>query len=37
VTTNEKRDPDGVELLARFDFGAAVKDYRGFFRAAAAS
>jgi hypothetical protein len=37
VTTTEKRDPDGVELLARFDFGAAVKDYRGFFRAAAAS
>lgn len=37
VTTNEKRDPDGVELLARFDFGAAVKEYRGFFRAAAAS
>jgi hypothetical protein len=32
VTTTEKRDPDGVELLARFDFGAAVKDYRGFFR-----
>jgi hypothetical protein len=37
VTTTEKRDPDGVELLARFDFGAAVKDYRCFFRAAAAS
>ena len=37
VTTNETRDPDGLELLARFDFGAAVKDYRGFFRAAAAS
>jgi hypothetical protein len=37
VTTTEKRDPDGIELLARFDFGAAVKDYRGFFRAAAAS
>jgi hypothetical protein len=37
VTTTEKRDPDGVELLARFDFGCAVKDYRGFFRAAAAS
>ena len=37
VTTTEKRDPDGVELLARFDFGAAVKDYRGFFRAATAT
>jgi hypothetical protein len=32
VTTTEKRDPDGVELLARFDFGAAVKDFRGFLR-----
>lgn len=32
VTTTEKRDPDGVELLARFDFGAAAKDYRGFYR-----
>jgi hypothetical protein len=28
VTTTEKRDPDGIELLARFDFGCAVKDYR---------
>jgi hypothetical protein len=37
VTTTEKRDPDGVELLARFDFGAAVKDFRGFFRAATAT
>jgi hypothetical protein len=32
VTTTEKRDPDGVELLARFDFGAAAKDFRGFYR-----
>jgi hypothetical protein len=32
VTTSEKRDPDGIELLARFDFGAAVKDWRGFYR-----
>jgi len=32
VTTTEKRDPDGIELLARFDFGAAVKDWRGFYR-----
>ena len=32
VTTTEKRDPDGVELLARFDFGAAVKDYRFIYR-----
>ena len=35
VTTTEKRDPDGVELLARFDFGAAVKDYRFITRSAA--
>ena len=32
ITTTEKRDPDGVELLARFDFGCAVKDFRGFYR-----
>lgn len=32
ITTNEKRDPDGVELLARFDFGAAVKDFRFIYR-----
>jgi hypothetical protein len=32
VTTSEKRDPDGIELLARFDFGTAVKDWRGFYR-----
>jgi len=37
VMTSEKRDPDGVEMLARFDFGAAVKDFRGFFRAATAT
>jgi hypothetical protein len=35
VTTTEKRDPDGVELLARFDFGCAVKDYRFITRSAA--
>jgi hypothetical protein len=35
VTTTEKRDPDGVELQARFDFGAAVKDFRGFYRSKA--
>jgi len=34
VTTTEKRDPDGVELLARFDFGCAVKDYRFIARSA---
>jgi hypothetical protein len=32
VTTTEKRDPEGDELLARIDFGAAVKDFRGFYR-----
>lgn len=35
VTTTEKRDPDGVELLARFDFGTAVKDFRFITRSAA--
>jgi hypothetical protein len=34
VTTVEKRDPDGVQLLARFDFGAAVKDFRFIARSA---
>jgi hypothetical protein len=35
VTTTEERDPDGVELKARFDFGAAVKDFRFIARSAA--
>jgi hypothetical protein len=32
ITTTEKRDPDGLEMLARFDFGCAVKDYRFLYR-----
>jgi ATP-dependent protease ClpP protease subunit len=32
VTTVPERDPDGVTLLARFDFGCAVKDYRFIYR-----
>ncbi len=32
IVTNEKRDPDGIEMLARFDFGCAVKDYRFIYR-----
>ena len=32
IVTNEKRDPDGVEMLARFDFGCAVKDFRFIYR-----
>lgn len=36
ITTTEKRDPDGVELLVRMDFGATLSDYRGFVRSAGA-
>ena len=32
ITTTEKRDPDGLEMLARFDFGCAVKDFRFVYR-----
>lgn len=32
ITTTEERNPDGVELLARFDFGCAVKDFRFIYR-----
>ena len=33
ITTTEKRDPDGVELLVRMDFGCTLSDWRGFVRA----
>lgn len=33
ITTTEKRDPDGVELLVRVDFGCTLSDFRGFVRA----
>ena len=32
ITTTEKRDPDGMELLARFDFGVTLPHYAGFYR-----
>jgi ATP-dependent protease ClpP protease subunit len=32
ITSVPERDPDGLTLLARFDFGAAVKDYRFIYR-----
>jgi hypothetical protein len=34
ITTTEERDPDGVELLVRMDFGCTLSDYRGFVRCA---
>jgi hypothetical protein len=34
ITTTEERDPDGVELLVRMDFGATLSDFRGFVRCA---
>jgi hypothetical protein len=32
ITLTEKRNPDGLELLVREDFGAHVMDFRGFYR-----
>lgn len=32
ITTTEKRNPDGVEMLVRHDFYCALADYRGFYR-----
>lgn len=32
ITTTEKRDPDGLQLLARFDFGVTLPHYAGFYR-----
>lgn len=32
ITPILERDPDGLTLLARFDFGCCVKDFRGFYR-----
>ena len=32
ITSVPERDPDGLTLLARFDFGCAVKDYRFVYR-----
>lgn len=36
VTPIDKRDPDGIELLARYDFGCTVSDFRGFYRSTGA-
>ena len=32
ITTTEKRNPDGVEMLVRHDFYCALADFRGFYR-----
>jgi hypothetical protein len=32
ITTTEKRNPDGVEMLVRHDFYCALADHRGFYR-----
>lgn len=32
ITPVSERDPDGLTLLARFDFGCAVKDFRFIYR-----
>lgn len=32
ITTSEKRNPDGVEMLVRHDFYCALADFRGFYR-----
>jgi hypothetical protein len=32
ITTTEKRNPDGVEMLVRHDFYATLADWRGFYR-----
>jgi hypothetical protein len=32
ITSTEKRNPDGVELLVREDFGCSLLDFRGFYR-----
>jgi hypothetical protein len=36
ITPISERDPDGLTLLARFDFGCAVKDYRFIYRSTGA-
>ena len=36
ITPVPERDPDGLTLLARFDFGCAVKDYRFIYRSTGA-
>jgi hypothetical protein len=36
ITTTEKRNPDGVEMLVRHDFYVALADHRGFYRSTGA-
>ena len=36
ITSTEERNPDGLELLVRMDFGCTLSDYRGFVRSAGA-
>ena len=36
ITRVEERDPDGMTLLVRMDFGATLDDYRGFYRSTGA-
>lgn len=36
ITQTEERNPDGIELLVRMDFGCTLSDYRGFVRSAGA-
>jgi hypothetical protein len=36
ITVTDRRDPDGAEMLVRMDFGAAVQDFRGFYRSTGA-
>ena len=32
VTSETLRDPDGVKIMARIDFGCAIRDHRAFYR-----
>jgi hypothetical protein len=32
ITSTEKRNPDGIEMLVRHDFYATLADHRGFYR-----
>jgi len=32
ITSTEKRNPDGIEMLVRHDFYATMADHRGFYR-----
>ena len=36
IDTMEKRDPDGVTMMCRHDFGVSLQDFRGFYRSSGA-